>query len=303
LLGVAVGNALGLPAEGSSHSSIRRRWPEGITEVDPRERELPWDDDLAQTVLLAEALLDNDELDLEDFAGRLLKWSRENGRGMGALTGEVMSRLAAGDSAIEASQTAWEQSGWSNAGNGAVTRSAPVALRWRRWGGGLVRTARASALVTHYDPRCEWSTVAFDVALCFALTDTALDLGELAGALQKVEEGEQSDAALEQVVEAVRAVPAVDLHDLALDNPMDMGYTLKAMQVGLWCLEHAKPPDVLLPEIVGAGGDTDTNGAVAGAVVGARAGATGIPARWVANVRDAERVTQIADRLLVASRR
>src|SRR5919108_78181 len=302
LLGAAVGNALGLPLEGDSRSSIKRRWPRGVTEIDPRERELPWDDDLAQTVMLGESLLATGELDLDELGARLLRWSRENGRGMGAMTAAVVSGLARGQRAIEASRDAWERSGWSTAGNAAVARCAPVALCWRLDGGGLVRTARASALVTHYDPRCEWSTVAFDVALCFALAGRALDLGELAGALQKVEEGERADDALEQVVEAVRAVPGARLEDLALDDPMDMGYTLKAMQVGLWCLEQDRPIEVLLPAVIGAGGDTDTNGAVAGAALGSRAGAASIPARWIEGVAERNRIEDLAERLFDASR-
>jgi ADP-ribosyl-[dinitrogen reductase] hydrolase len=301
LLGVAVGNALGLGHEGSSRASLRRHFPEGVSEVDPRERNSQWDDDLAQTVVLGEALLAADELDPDDVGARLLRWARENGRGMGVLIGEVVAGLAEGRSAMDAARAAWERGGWSTAGNGAIMRCAPVALRWRRRGARLVSTARTSALVTHYDPRCEWSTVAFDVALCFALAGKSLDLGELAGALQKVEEGEQPDEALDQVVEAVRSVPAADLDDLDLDDPMDMGYTLKAMQVGLWCLEQDRPLDVLLPRIVGAGGDTDTNGAVAGAALGARAGLGAIPGRWISGVRDSGLIEGLADDLFAAS--
>jgi ADP-ribosylglycohydrolase len=298
LLGVAVGNALGLPVEGASRSSIKRRWPQGVAEIDPRERERPWDDDIAQTMLLAEALLAQPELDLDDLGARFLQWSRENGRGMGMLTREVMAGLARGQSPLEAARAAWESSGWSSAGNGALMRCAPVALARRGSGNDLVRTARAGALVTHYDPRCEWSVVALTVALCFALADKVLDLGELAGTLQKVEGAHSGDAAVEQVVEAIRAVPTASLDDLELDDPMDMGYTLKAMQVGLWCLDQDGDFASRVSEVVGFGGDTDTNAAVAGAVLGARHGASGIPEGWRNAVRDAPRIEEVAAALL-----
>ena len=51
-----------------------------------------------------------------------------------------------------------------------------------------------------------------------------------------------------------------------------MGYTLKAMQVALWCAREANDFEEALITVVSAGGDTDTNGAVAGAVLGARFG-------------------------------
>ena len=60
----------------------------------------------------------------------------------------------------------------------------------------------------------------------------------------------------------------------------DMGYTLKAMQVALWCAHRAADSEEALIALVHAGGDTDTNGAVAGAVLGARFGLEAIPKRW-----------------------
>lgn len=59
-----------------------------------------------------------------------------------------------------------------------------------------------------------------------------------------------------------------------------MGYTLKAMQVALWCANQAPDFEEALVAVVSAGGDTDTNGAVAGAVLGARFGLHAIPCGW-----------------------
>ena len=49
-----------------------------------------------------------------------------------------------------------------------------------------------------------------------------------------------------------------------------MGYTLLALQVGLIAYWRAASFEPTLSRIVEAGGDTDTNGAVAGALLGAR---------------------------------
>lgn len=301
LVGVAAGNALGLPVEGESHSSLRRHHPDGVREVDPRERDRPWDDDLAQTVAVAEAVLRMEKLSPDYLALQLVRWQEDNGRGIGVLTGAVLAEVRAGRSAEEASRMVWERSGWSTAGNGAVMRCAPVALRWRTSGASLVEAAIASAVATHYDERCRWSTVVFDVALAIALSGADVDLDRLAEAVDP-SVGEDP-AAVELVVEAVREVTGASLDDLELDDPMDMGYTLKAMQVGLWALRQPDPGEGLLVEVVGAGGDTDTNGAIAGAAIGARAGLDAIPTRWVANVAGAPDLVALGDRLLEASRR
>jgi ADP-ribosyl-[dinitrogen reductase] hydrolase len=69
------------------------------------------------------------------------------------------------------------------------------------------------------------------------------------------------------------------------------------MQVALWCTEQPGEFEETVVAVVNEGGDTDTNGAVAGAVMGARYGASSIPKRWLINIADTEKLTELADRL------
>ena len=52
--------------------------------------------------------------------------------------------------------------------------------------------------------------------------------------------------------------------------------------------------------LVNTGGDTDTNAAVAGALMGARDGESAVPARWLDKVVDVNRIRRLADRLVGA---
>jgi ADP-ribosyl-[dinitrogen reductase] hydrolase len=297
MLGLAVGNALGLPTEGESAHAIRRHFSGGITEVSPQERDRPWDDDLAQAALLAETLAEADELDPEALAARLVQWAQQNGRGIGTLTRSVIDELEKGRPSREAALLAWERNPMSNAGNGAVMRCPVVALRHLRAGVDLVRTARASALVTHYDARCEWSTVVTAVATATCLSGTPAAVGDVATALGTVGgEGWLADS-IEQVTEAAQSIEGATLGALELDDPVDMGFTLKAMQVALWCTEQTGGFEETVIAVVNEGGDTDTNGAIAGAVAGARHGASSIPSRWLDNIAGTEDLTKLADRL------
>jgi hypothetical protein len=53
LLGVAVGNLLGIPYESTPARYLRDLATQGPLTIDPGEKYAPWDDDVAQTVLLA----------------------------------------------------------------------------------------------------------------------------------------------------------------------------------------------------------------------------------------------------------
>jgi len=291
LLGVAAGNALGIPAEGHSRRSVERSFDGGPTEIDPSEQAAPWDDDLAQTAVLAEALTEG-ELDFDDLARRFVTWGQTNGRGIGHLTSEVLDQLTGGESPSSAARVVWERRPLSSAGNGAVMRCSPVALRWRVSGRDLIKDARTSALVTHYDPLCEWSTVAMSVTVALTLSGAPVNLDLLAAHIE-------ATGAPDEVAAAIRTVDRGGLRRLALDDPMDMGYTIKGMQVGLWAATSADADfEAVLTEVVGEGGDTDTNGAIAGAVMGARLGAGAIPSRWLDNIAGTDRLVELADALL-----
>ncbi len=80
-----------------------------------------------------------------------------------------------------------------------------------------------------------------------------------------------------------------------------MGYTLLALIVGLLTFWRATDVEYTLGSVVDGGGDTDTNGAIAGALLGARFGQDAIPKRWrdrIAAIREGSTpLESLADRL------
>ena len=318
MVGLAVGNLLGIPYEGKPRRLVDQICPEGIREIEASPG-FPDDDDLAQAIILAEASIATEALDVEDLARRFWVWGEENGLGMGGLTREVLTcfggalpermarnrvlfggarthgarpvpRQPVGRPALDAAREAWEESGETAAGNGAVMRCAPVAIRWMYDETELVRETVTSAVATHYDARCVWSSIVVNLSLATLLKGAEVDASDLVprgrsametigAALAPFGHSEATLDAPAEVLDAIRGTPGPDLGAMRLDGG-DMGYTLKAMQVALWCAWEAKDFEEALITVVSAGGDTDTNGAVAGAVLGARFGNGAIPSRW-----------------------
>ena len=338
MVGLAVGNLLGILCEGWPREEIRYRWPDGVRDIEAKPG-YPDDDDLAQAIILAAACHGAEDLDADDLARRFWVWGEENGLGMGLATGEALARYGGsypkrygsrkrsahrrgaarsnfrvarepvGLPALEASRAAWEDSDRGAAGNGAVMRCAPVAIRWRDDDVALVRNTACSAAVTHWDSRCIWSAVFVNLAIASLLREPP------DGALRLVERAEQAREALgdalapfgisaparASVTKALDVADVTTPEEIGLDG-WDLGYTLKAMQVALWCVRRAADFEEALIAVVNAGGDTDTNGAVAGAVLGARFGLDAIPRRWqdqVAKLRADRLAMEIwADRLM-----
>lgn len=272
LLGLAVGNLLGLPVEGASRSYIRTAYPDGLREIDSQERQRPMDDDLAQAVDLAEALA-RDPDPPAGLADRLVKWRTENGRGIGIMTSTVIDYLEVGLGVPGAAKSFWQERGSPETQpNGALMRCAPVALKHVFDPDKLIEQTAATCAVTHYAPGAQWSCILVNVAIAMLLRGQNLSRDDLTFAATQ-------DGAPAELIAWTLAIPKAI--DQRIDEERVNGHTYLCMQVALWCLDCEDNLEEALVKIVSAGGDTDTNAAVAGAVLGARYGASAIPQRWL----------------------
>ena len=301
MLGLAVGNLLGLPVESWHFRDIDRSYHEGLINIDPREAIRPMDDDLAQAVELGEALLEGGD-HIGGFANRLVTWARENGRGMGILTHRVIQELEAGHTPPEAARLVYESN--PIAPNGGVMRCAPVALARHRQPEMLVTDSAATCVVTHYAPTCQWSCIIVNATIAMLLRGAKPDLRVLMSAavadgapnMLAAAVGDGIPTGIFSAVEEGTSV-VTDSSWLRRDQVL-IGHTLLALQCGLWAAETPLDFGAALRQMVAAGGDTDTNGAVAGAVLGARYGASAIPERWLECVPGRDRIEGLADALI-----
>ncbi len=300
MVGIAAGNLLGITVEGRTKDDVRHRFPDGMRDIAARPG-FPDDDDLAQSLIIAEAA-EEGPLDVEDLGHRFWEWGEINGLGMGNLTHQVLAlfggsaprRLAWGTLddvrqprglAIEdASREAW---GGKSAGNGALMRCAPIAVRWRDDAVALARNSVISAVPTHWDVRCGWSCVALNIGIAVALRGETIDADALIAAAEEAVLASLPElsrygyeAGMPHSVRiAVEQAASLEIGEVEFDG-WNLGFTLLALRAGLIPLWRAPDFEQGLRAVVEAGGDTDTNGAVAGAVLGARFGIDTIPQRW-----------------------
>ena len=177
MLGLAAGNLLGIPVESRWHHEIAARYPHGLTEIDPGEAHRAMDDDLAQAVDLAESLLTGGDL-ASDFAHRLIVWARENGRGIGITTSEVIQELATGKPFPEPARIVYERKG-RIAPNGGVMRCAPVAIARHHNPARLVADSAVTCAVTHYAPARQWSCIIINAVIARLLNGAPPDLASI----------------------------------------------------------------------------------------------------------------------------
>jgi len=285
LYGQAIGDALGIPIEFKSRGFIEKRFgKDGYPKDYEASRGFEageWSDDTAQAICILDAYRADGDLVPQTIAGNFQKWAQTDGRGMGNLTQKVFLDGLYAMEPHRVAEAVWEESGQKAAPNGAVMRTAYVGLL-RPWD--LDYTEEAAVLAarcSHFDPRCVASAVAVSVAVAM------LCQGE-SGAATYSEAGRRAAKYHKEVWNWISR----ELSDLWLDEGLEIprtertkrppiGYTYKTLGAGFYALNMAihRPHASFmhnLGEVLNAGGDTDTNAAVAGALLGAFYGFYGI---------------------------
>jgi ADP-ribosylglycohydrolase len=289
LLGLVVGNQLGVPTEGlGTAAAIREAFPKGVRDLQPPPKGSPFDDDAAMALLLAESLIDTGDFDANDVAARWVLWMKVDGRGIGITTQRALRLIERGTQPFEAGRLV--SSAGTAAGNGAVMRCLPVALRYYDNVDKLIRVSTQQAAITHADQRCTWGAAAVNLAVRELLHGNRHFVEEV---LHRLE-----GAAPRALSEAIRRVPWEQEGELPLALEGQFGYVVHCVEIAFWCALHRETLEDALIFLAEAGGDTDTNAAVAGALLGAREGEAGIPPRWFDQLPKGRDVAALAERLV-----
>jgi ADP-ribosyl-[dinitrogen reductase] hydrolase len=244
-------------------------------------------DDTEQALCIARSLVEQHEFDPADIAERFVAWYDSDPFDIGRMTMKSLSRLKHGDEWNEAGQHVWEISPeGQNAGNGSVMRCAPLAIPyaddWER----LVEVSRQSSQITHADPRCTYGCAVLNLTVAGLLGDADMPLQ---GALDDV----GSDAPSE-LVTALQPLARGDSPDTLETS----GYVVHSLQTALHDGLFAESAEEAIVTAINRGGDADTIGAIAGAVTGARFGASSLPDPWLDVIDETAELESLATQLV-----
>lgn len=276
LVGSAVGDALGLPAEGMSRRRIQRLW-----HGEWRHRFLfgrgMVSDDTEHTLFVAQALLTHpDEADAFQrcLAWKFRLWLLGLPAGIGLATLKSILRLWIGFSP--------QHSGVWSAGNGPAMRSAIIGAYFADAADKRRAFVVASTRLTHTDPRAETAALAIAEAAAWLVNqkEPIQDWPKRMIELSADQEWQKICGLLDEALLSNQSVAAF-ADKLGLQNGVS-GYAYHTVPVALYAwLSHRGDFQKAVEAALNCGGDTDTVGAITGALAGAEAGANEIPQAWL----------------------
>jgi len=289
LLGLACGDALGRPVEFASAEEIRAehgRLDEMVGHGTWNQPAGTITDDTEQALCIARSLVEHQTFDPVDVADQFVAWYDSGPFDIGRMTMKALSRLKHGDTWDEAGQHVWEQSReGQNAGNGSVMRCPPLAIPYATDWDQLAKVSRQSSQITHADPRCTEG--------CAILNLTVAGLLEDADALLQDALDYVSADTPDELVTALEPL----VHGESPGTLETSGYVVHTLQTALHDGLVADSAEDAIVTAVNRGGDTDTIGAITGAVAGARFGASQLPDRWLGAIDEVDELEGLATQL------
>lgn len=240
-----------------------------------------WTDDTQMALAILGVLADG-STDAGEVEAAFRRWYASGPADVGNQTRAVLSRPG---SLVEIAARRFEAHPGSSAGNGSLMRTGPVALAHPGEPVAVAALARELSALTHADPDCLDACVLWSVAIDHTIhhapaSDQPWDWTEpLLFALDQLE-ADRRERWSALIDEAASGQPT--------DFPRN-GWVIHAFQAALAAICSTLVPDNREPgrhlqhaleHAVRAGGDTDTVAAIAGAMLGARWGATAVPFRW-----------------------
>lgn len=262
LLGQLAGDSLGSLVEFRALDDIQREYPKGVRELADGGT---WNtiagqptDDSEMALLLARMLADQGRYDPEEARKAYMFWLDSGPFDCGMTVAGGLRGRPNPDSQA----------------NGAMMRISPLGIFGANHDAELVAEwARQDAAITHPHPVCQQANALFTMAIAHAVR-RGCDGRDLYEQIVTWAENMKVDGSLLEAVRGAAESPPADY-------VRQQGWVLTAFRNALWQLLHATNLEEAVVDTIMRGGDTDTNAAICGAILGAVHGRDAVPGQWV----------------------
>jgi ADP-ribosylglycohydrolase len=291
IFGIALGDALGWPAEPLTLEQIRSNFgPQGIQEL---PEPALFTDDTQMTLAVAEALIDAGDQDLEGLMAavsrRFVEWlhNPESYRAPGASCLYGATQLNRG--------VPWREAGNPGSkGCGAAMRVAPIGYLYQHDLPRLREVAAATALTTHRHPAAEVGAVAAAFLVKLALGQ--VPPADFVPLLTKEIQGLVAD--IDQALGRLDQAFKIPDPTAALAH-IGGGWVAEEATLGaLFCfLQHPRDYLAAVRLAANTSGDSDSLAALTGGISGAYLGIEALPSTWVDRIEKSAYLKDVAQRL------
>ena len=304
MLGLIVGDALGVPVEFMSRTELMKNPVTGMREYGTHHQPMgTWSDDSSMALAELDSIRTVGTIDYTDMMERFSRWCMYGEYtpfgevfDIGIATSRALMNYAKGIAPLESGgKTEWDN------GNGSLMRILPVCLYLFERQKKVCTSENESIYMIHAVSALTHAHVRSQVAcgIYYFLVKAILEEeGSLENRLQKgmdrAYQYYRQDLSNHRELENYKRL--ADLSEFK-ENPKEgiksSGYVVDTLEAAVWCLLHSYSYKETVLMAVNLGEDTDTVGAVAGGLAGLYYKEEGIPKEWLQVLQRREWIEEV----------
>jgi ADP-ribosyl-[dinitrogen reductase] hydrolase len=221
-------------------------------------------DDSEMAIALAESIISEHGYSAEAALKNYISWKDTKPHDIGGTVKDALDSCAK------------ERNPFSES-NGSLMRVAPLGIYCAASGADAVKLGAEDAAITHIKEVCLAANSAYTNTIAYAVRNGGTP-EEICGVMLKSTDNKKI---LETIKAGMDKMPGMEMRE-------HIGHVILALQIAVYQLTHAKDTREAIIEASRIGGDTDTNAAIAGALVGAVRGFDSLPAEWIKTVQECD---------------
>ena len=286
IIGLAIGDALGVPAEFKSRE-VLKKFPI-ITMIGNGSYYVPagtWSDDTSMTLATIDSIINKEDINVNDIANRFLDWFRN---AKYTATNEVfdigrttLQALAKYELKLTGANSCGEDNEFSN-GNGSIMRILPIAYYI------YYKNITDNQKIYNIVKQVSSITHAHEISIlgCYIYVRYAVELLNGKDKVEAYKNIQKLDYCMfsNTTIDKYSRILKCNIQKVNEDSISSSGYVISTLETTMWLFLNSDDYNTTILKAVNLGDDTDTIGACTGGLLGMYYGIDNIKNEWKENL-------------------
>ena len=304
MLGLIVGDALGVPVEFMSRTELMKNPVTGMREYGTHHQPMgTWSDDSSMALAELDSIRTVGTIDYTDMMERFSRWCMHGKYtpfgevfDIGIATSRALMNYAKGIAPLESGgKTEWDN------GNGSLMRILPVCLylfeRQKKVctsENESIYIIHAVSALTHAHIRSQMACGIYYFLVKAILEEEGSPENRLQKGMDRAYQYYRQDLSNHRELENYKRLADLsEFKETPKEGIKSSGYVVDTLEAAVWCLLHSHSYKETVLMAVNLGEDTDTIGAVAGGLAGLYYKEEGIPQEWTQVLQRREWIEEV----------
>ena len=298
IIGLAIGDALGIPAEFKSREELKR-YP--ITDmIGDGTYNLPagtWSDDTSMTLATIDSIISTGTINPNDMANKFLNWFRNAEYTATNETFDIgrttLQSLAKYELKLYDASNCGEDNEYSN-GNGSLMRILPIAYYI------YYKDVTDNQEIYNIVKQVSSITHAHEVSIlgCYIYVRFALELLNGKNKIEAYNNIKKLDYSMfnNTTIDKYSRILNNNIQNLNEENISSSGYVVSTLEAAMWLFLSSNDYNNTILRAVNLGEDTDTVAACTGGLLGLYYGIESIKSSWKQNLKRYDYIVELCDK-------